>query len=71
MTILLFKDGRLLIAEDGKPIEPDKARGDLVISISDPKEGDVLTFNGTYWTNAPLPEPEDEHEDNGGGVTPV
>ena len=49
MTILLYKDGRLVI-DDGNPIEGNALEG-LVACVSDPTEGQVLTFDGTMWTN--------------------
>lgn len=53
MTILLYKDGKLLI-DDGNPLESVSLDG-LVACITDPTEGQVLTYNGTKWTNADLP----------------
>lgn len=50
MTILLYKDGRLLI-DDGNPLEGVSIDG-LVACITDPTEGQVLTYNGTMWVNA-------------------
>ena len=49
MTILLYKDGRLLI-DDGNPIEGASLDG-LIACVTDPTEGQVLTFDGTMWTN--------------------
>lgn len=50
MTILLYKDGKLLI-DDGNPLEGVSLDG-LVACITDPTEGQVLTYNGTMWVNA-------------------
>ena len=50
MTILLYKDGRLVI-DDGNPLEGRKRLDGLVACVSDPTEGQVLTFDGTMWTN--------------------
>ena len=52
MTILLYKDGRLVV-DDGGPIEGGAALDNLLMCISDPQEDDVLTFDGTMWTNKP------------------
>ena len=56
MTILLYKDGRLLV-DDGNPIEGAKLEG-LEACISDPKDGDTLVYNATagMWVPGnPLP----------------
>lgn len=66
MTILLYKDGRLLV-DDGNPLEGVSLDG-LLACVTDPTEGQVLTYNGSMWVNADLPEPEpDETEPGGGG----
>ena len=62
MTILLYKDGRLLI-DDGNPLENVSLDG-LQACISDPQEGDSLVYNGSMWVPGnPFPveitEPED------------
>lgn len=64
MTILLYKDGRLLI-DDGNPLEGVSLDG-LVACISNPQDGDTLVYNATagMWVPGnPLPvsitEPED------------
>lgn len=49
MTILLYKDGRLVI-DDGNPLENVSLDG-LLVCVTDPTEGQVLTFDGTMWTN--------------------
>lgn len=70
MTILLYKDGRLVIPADGKPMCPGKLEGDLMmtIDITDPQEGDVLTYDGAKWVNAQptTPETTEETEPSGG-----
>ena len=43
MTILLYKDGRLLI-DDGNPLEGVSLDG-LVACISNPQDGDTLVYN--------------------------
>ena len=56
MTILLYKDGRLLV-DDGNPIEGAKLEG-LEACISDPKDGDTLVYSATagMWVPGnPLP----------------
>lgn len=45
MTILLYKDGKLLI-DDGNPLEGVSLEN-LVACISDPKDGDTLVYNAT------------------------
>lgn len=64
MTILLYKDGRLLV-DDGNPIEGAKLEG-LAAFIADPADGDTLVYNasaGMWVPGNPLPvnitEPED------------
>lgn len=64
MTILLYKDGKLLI-DDGNPLE-GVSLDNLVACVSDPKDGDTLVYNATagMWVPGnPLPvsitEPED------------
>ena len=51
MTILLYNDGRLVI-DDGNPLEGAALEG-LLACVTDPKEGDVLTFDGSLWVNQP------------------
>ena len=53
MNILLYKDGRLLI-DDGNPLEGVSLEG-MLVCVTDPQEGQVLTYNGDKWTNANLP----------------
>lgn len=70
MNLFVFKDGRVLISGDGEPI--NEPLEDLVVCITNPQEGQVMTYNGTMWVNAALPEPEEtEPEDKpaqeGGG----
>lgn len=50
MTILLYKTGTLVVDEDG-PLEGVEL-DDLLMCITDPTEGQVLTFDGTMWVNA-------------------
>ena len=45
MTILLYKDGKLLI-DDGNPLE-GVSLDNLVACVSDPKDGDTLVYNAT------------------------
>lgn len=45
MTILLYKDGKLLI-DDGNPLE-GVSLDNLVVCVSDPKDGDTLVYNAT------------------------
>ena len=45
MTILLYKDGRLLV-DEGNPIEGAKLDG-MVAYIADPADGDTLVYNAT------------------------
>ena len=67
MNIMLFKDGKLLLSEAGEPINGELPDG-LVMCVTNPQEGQVLTFNGTMWVNADLPEPEETPaEPDGGG----
>ena len=47
MTILLYKDGRLVI-DDGNPIEGNSLEG-LVACVTDPQSGDTLKFDGKQW----------------------
>lgn len=65
MTILLYEDGRLLI-DKADPLPTADLDG-LVAYIANPSEGQVLTFNGSYWTNADIPEPEPDLEPAAGG----
>ena len=64
MTILLYKDGRLVI-DDGNPLEGVSLDG-LVACVSNPQDGDTLVYNATagIWVPGnPMPvsitEPED------------
>ena len=45
MTILLYKDGKLLI-DEGNPLE-GVSLDNLVACISDPQDGDTLVYNAT------------------------
>lgn len=54
MTILLYKDGRLVVDDSG-PIEGGAALDNLLMCISNPQAGDVLTYDGTIWTNKANP----------------
>lgn len=49
MTVLLYKDGRIL-TDEGNPLENISLEG-LLALINDPKEGQMLTFKGMF-TNA-------------------
>lgn len=62
MTILLYKDGRLVV-NDGNPLEGVRLDG-LVVCITDPQEGDVLTYDGSLWVNAQPTTPEPEEGDD-------
>ena len=56
MTILLYKDGRLVI-DDGNPLEGASLDG-LLACISDPQDGDTLVYNasaGMWAPGNPLP----------------
>ena len=67
MNIMLFNDGRLLITPEGQPING----GDLVgvlVCITNPQEGDVLTYNGTMWVNAQPTTPETPEETEPAGT---
>lgn len=69
MDLFIFKDGRVLTAAAGEPI--DVPLVDLVVCVTNPQEGQVLTYDGTMWVNAALPEPEEEpaepQQEGGGG----
>lgn len=63
MTILLYKDGKLLI-DDGNPLE-GVSLDNLVACVSDPQDGDTLVYNaasGMWVPGNPFPvsitEPE-------------
>ena len=47
MTILLYKDGRLVI-DDGNPLEGHALEG-LVACVDNPQSGDTLKFDGSQW----------------------
>ena len=64
MNIFVFKDGRIVIAGDGPINVP---LDDLAVCVTNPQEGEVLTYNGTMWVNAALPEPEEEQESEPAG----
>lgn len=54
MTILLYKDGKLLI-DDGNPLEGVSLEG-LAACIADPQAGDTLVYDGNMWVAGnPLP----------------
>lgn len=53
MTVLVYKDGRLL-TDEGNPLEGISLEG-LLACIADPKPGQVLTYDGTMWVNKTLP----------------
>ena len=50
MTILLYKTGEMIVDEAG-PLEGAKLDG-LLMCISNPQAGQVLTYDGTMWVNA-------------------
>ena len=57
MTILLYKDGRLLI-DDGNPLEGKASLEGLAACIADPQDGDTLVYNssaGMWLPGNPLP----------------
>ena len=56
MNILLYKTGKLVITDAGEPTYGDE--GELIACITNPQEGDVLTYNGTMWVNAQPTTPE-------------
>ena len=66
MTILMYRDGRIVV-DNGNPLEGVSLDG-LLACVTDPAEGQVLTYNGTMWVNADLPEPPDETEPAGEAV---
>ena len=51
MTVLFYKDGRIL-TDEGNPLENISLEGLLGI-INDPKEGQTLTFNGMFTNTEP------------------
>ena len=57
MNIMLFNDGLLQITPEGQPINGKELNG-LLVCITNPQEGDVLTYNGTMWVNAQPTTPE-------------
>lgn len=71
MTILLYKDGRLVI-DDGNPIEGNSLEG-LVACVSDPQIGDTLKFDGKQWVagTAASGLPAVSGDDNGKVLTVV
>lgn len=56
MNLMLYKDGRLVISEQGKPLEGDEQNIDgLYAYITDPKDGDSIVYDaasGTWKTGA-------------------
>ena len=63
MNLFIFKDGTVMTAAAGEPINVPLI--DLAVCITNPQEGEVLTFNGEMWVNKPLPEPEEEPTQGG------
>lgn len=61
MNIMLFNDGLLQITPEGQPINGKDLIG-LLVCITNPQEGDVLTYNGTMWVNAQPTTPEEPAE---------
>ena len=54
MTILVYKDGRILV-DHADPLEGVSLEG-LIACITDPQEGDTLVYNGSMWVAGnPLP----------------
>ena len=51
MTILLYKDGKIL-TDDGNPLEGVKL-DNLAMCIADPADGDTLVYNATSGMWAP------------------
>lgn len=56
MTVMVFKDGRIVTVEAGQPI--NIALEGLLALITSPQEGDVLTFDGSIWVNKQPETPE-------------
>lgn len=71
MTILLYKDGRLVI-DDGNPIEGNSLEG-LVACVTDPQSGDTLKFDGKQWVAGAAASglPAVSGDDNGKVLTVV
>lgn len=71
MTILLYKDGRLVI-DDGNPIEGNSLEG-LVACVADPQSGDTLKFDGKQWVAGAAASglPAVSGDDNGKVLTVV
>lgn len=71
MTILLYKDGRLVI-DDDNPIEGNSLEG-LVACVSDPQSGDTLKFDGKQWVAGAAASglPAVSGDDNGKVLTVV
>ena len=70
MNLFIFNDGRVLVKPTGEPINVPLV--DLAVCVTNPQEGQVLTYNGAMWVNAALPEPEEtpdetEPAQEGGG----
>lgn len=69
MNMFIFKDGRVVVDDDPVYTGLDG----LVVCVTNPQEGQVLTWNGSMFVNAAIPEPEetpDETEpaaEGGGG----
>lgn len=47
MNLLLYKDGKLVVSESGKPLENANALDNLVACIADPSDGDSIVYDGT------------------------
>ena len=71
MTILLYKDGRLVI-DDGNPIEGNSLDG-LVACVADPQSGDTLKYDGKQWVAGAAASglPTVSGDDNGKVLTVV
>ena len=72
MTILLYKDGRLVI-DDGNPLEGRASLDGLVACVADPQSGDTLKFDGSQWVAGAAASglPTVSGDDNGKVLTVV
>ena len=72
MTILLYKDGRLVI-DDGNPLEGRASLEGLVACVADPQSGDTLKFDGNQWVAGAAASglPTVSGDDNGKVLTVV
>ena len=46
MNMLVYKDGKIVMNEAGKPLEGEKPLENLYACISDPEDGDTLVYDG-------------------------